>query len=77
MPKNSTRSAHNMPEETKAVADVLAPTPGPLSLPELEARFRACGCWRDRLPTILDTLEARGYARRSTAGDDGPRWQCG
>jgi hypothetical protein len=31
---------------------------------------------RDRLPTILDTLEALGRARR-VAGADGTRWSAG
>ena len=46
-------------------------------VPELVSRFSARGRWRDRLPTILDTLEALGRARRP-AGDDGStRWQGG
>lgn len=31
-----------------------------LGLPDLEARFTARGRWRERLPVILDTLEALG-----------------
>ena len=53
-----------LPEQIKAVAEVLAGSPRPLALAELEARFTARGRWRDRLPTILDTLEALGRARR-------------
>ncbi len=57
-----------LPEQIKAVAEVLASTPGALTLADLEARFTARGRWRDRLPTLLDTLEALGRARRDGAG---------
>lgn len=43
------------------------------ALADLEARFSARGRWRERLPTILATLEALGRARRS--GVQGERWQ--
>ena len=62
-----------LPEQIKAVADLLATSPAALSLAEIEARFSARGRWRDRLPTILDTLEALGRARRPDAG--GSSWQ--
>ena len=58
-------------EQIKAVADVMATTPRPLSLEDLAACFSARGRWRDRLPTILDTLDALGRVRRPTAD----RWQ--
>ena len=58
-------------EQIKAVADVIATTPRPLSLDDLAACFTARGRWRDRLPTILDTLDALGRVRRPTAD----RWQ--
>ncbi len=57
-----------LPEQIKAVADVLASAPAALGLADLEARFTARGRWRDRLPTILDTLEALGRVRRDGAG---------
>ena len=53
-----------LPEQIKAVAEVLAASPRALALPELEARFNARGRWRERLPTILATLEALGRARQ-------------
>ena len=62
-----------LPEQIKAVADLLGTSPGALSLPDIEARFTARGRWRDRLPTILDTLEALGRARRPQPGQG--RWQ--
>ncbi|MDO9314268.1 MAG: class I SAM-dependent DNA methyltransferase [Burkholderiaceae bacterium] len=59
-----------LPEQIKAVADVLATTPGVLGIDDLASRFTARGRWRDRLPMILDTLEALGRARR-----DGMAWR--
>jgi hypothetical protein len=54
-----------LPEQVKAVADTLASSPVALSLADIEACFTARGRWRERLPTILDTLEALGRARHS------------
>ena len=58
-------------EQIKAVADVMTATPRPLSLDDLAACFTARGRWRDRLPTILDTLDALGRVRRPAPD----RWQ--
>jgi hypothetical protein len=58
-----------LPEQIKAVAELLASSPGALGLADIEARFTARGRWRERLPTILDTLEAVGRARRASPGD--------
>jgi hypothetical protein len=41
-----------------------------LLLPDFQTRCR----WRDRLPVILETLEALGRARRSAA--EPTRWQA-
>ncbi len=62
-----------LPEQIKAVAEVLASAGRPLAPADLEARFTARGRWRDRLPVILETLEALGRARR--AAGEPPRWQ--
>jgi hypothetical protein len=62
-----------LPEQIKAVAEVLSASPRALSLADLEQRFAARGRWRDRLPTIVDTLEALGRAR--PAGGEPLRWQ--
>ena len=62
-----------LPEQIKAVADTLATSPIALSLADIEARYTARGRWRERLPTILDTLEALGRARRPQAGAG--KWQ--
>jgi hypothetical protein len=59
-------------EQFKAVADVVAASPCALSLAELEARFTARGRWRERLPTILETLVALGRLRQPQPG----HWQA-
>jgi len=49
-----------LPEQIKAVADILNNAPAPLDLDAIAAHFKARGRWRERLPTILDTLVAIG-----------------
>jgi hypothetical protein len=61
-------------EQIKAVADVMTSAGRPMTLADLEARFAARGRWRDRLPTILDTLEAVGRVRYAGTGEG--RWQA-
>jgi hypothetical protein len=51
-----------------AVADVLSTAARPLTQADLEAHFTARGRWRDRLPVILETLEALGRARAEGQG---------
>lgn len=62
--------ATGLPEQIKAVADVLADAGTSLDLEGLAARFSGRGRWRERLPTILDTLVALGRARTQGEG----RW---
>jgi hypothetical protein len=57
-----------VPEQIKAVAEVLAAARGALSLADIESRLRARGRWRERLPAIVDTLAALGRARAHGAG---------
>lgn len=57
-------------EQIKAVAEVLAGAGRSLDLEGLAEHFNGRGRWRDRLPTLLDTLAALGRAR---AVGDG-RW---
>ena len=59
-----------LPEQIKAVADVLAASGQPLRLEAIAEHFKSRGRWRDRLPTIVDTLEALGRVRKV----DGERW---
>lgn len=59
-----------LPEQIKAVPDVLAGAGRALTTTELEARFTARGRWRNRLPIILHALEALGRARRPEAPAD-------
>jgi hypothetical protein len=58
-----------VPEQARAIADVLAAARAPLSLADIATHFTARGRWRDRLPQLLDTLAALGRART-----DGGRW---
>ncbi|WP_041193722.1 class I SAM-dependent DNA methyltransferase [Candidatus Symbiobacter mobilis] len=59
-----------LPAQIKAVAEVLARSTRPLDQDAIAAHFTARGRWRDRLPTILATLEALGRARMV----DAQRW---
>ena len=52
-----------LPEQVRAVADALAASPVPLTLPAIEARFKGRGQWKKGLPTLLQTLEALGRAQ--------------
>jgi hypothetical protein len=65
-----------LPEQIKAVAELLAASPQPLALADLESRFQARGRWRERLPVILDTLTALGRARpvAGAAAEKTTRW---
>ena len=49
-----------LPEQIKAVADVLSATPAALDLDAIATHFKGKGRWRERLPMILDTLVALG-----------------
>jgi hypothetical protein len=60
-----------LPEQIKAVADLLSAAPAALDLDTIAAQFKGRGRWRERLPVILQTLVAIGRARRV---DNGGRW---
>jgi hypothetical protein len=60
----------NLPEQIKAVADVLAQAGRALALDDVAAHFNGRGRWRERLPTLLDTLHALGRVRVQADG----RW---
>jgi hypothetical protein len=57
-------------EQIKAVAEVLSQSGAGLDREALAAHFSGRGRWRDRLPTLLETLAALGRARVSPDG----RW---
>lgn len=52
-------------EQIKAVAEVLSSAGQPLEMDGIAASFNGRGRWRSRLPTILETLEVLGRARRT------------
>ncbi|WP_271678724.1 class I SAM-dependent DNA methyltransferase [Thermomonas mangrovi] len=54
--------------QVRAVADVLAASPAPLSLDDIAARFTARGPWKKRLPQLLDMLVALGRAEPREGG---------
>jgi hypothetical protein len=58
----------DLPGQVRAVAQVLASAPSPLTLPQLEAHFKGRGPWKNSLPRILQTLEALGKAQSDGAG---------
>ena len=64
-----------LPEQVRAVAEALARSPAPLTLPALEAHFKGRGPWKKGLPTLLQTLEALGRAQ-AVAVDGGVAWRA-
>ena len=50
-------------EQVRAVADLLATHPAPLTIDEIGQRFTARGPWKRRLPGLLDMLVALGRAQ--------------
>ena len=57
-------------EQIKAVAEVITQSGRALELDEVAAYFSGRGRWRERLPTLLDTLVALGRLYQDAAG----RW---
>jgi hypothetical protein len=57
-----------LPEQVRAVAQLLSASPAPLPLGAIEASFKGKGPWKKGLPRILDTLEALGRARQEGGG---------
>jgi hypothetical protein len=62
-PSTQTAWPSTLPEQIKAVADVLSATPAALDLDTIATHFKGKGRWRERLPMILDTLVALGRVR--------------
>ena len=57
-----------LPEQVRALAQLLAAAPAAQTLPAIEANFKGKGQWKKGLPRILETLEALGRARREGDG---------
>jgi hypothetical protein len=55
---------NTLPEQIKAVADVLSTAPTALDMDAIAAHFKGRGRWRERLPMILETLVAIGRLRK-------------
>lgn len=55
-------------DQVRAVADLLAASPVPLSLDEIAARFTARGPWKKRLPKLLEMLVVLGSAQEQEGG---------
>lgn len=64
-----------LPEQVRAVAQALARSPAPLTLPALEQQFKGRGPWKKGLPTLLQTLEALGRAQ-AVAVEGGTAWRA-
>lgn len=60
--------ASGITEQIKSVAEVLQGAGRALDLDGLAGHFNGRGRWRDRLPTLLDTLVALGRAREVPGG---------
>ena len=58
-------------EQVRAVADLLAASPAPMSLDDIGNRFTARGPWKKRLPQLLDMLIALGRADLRDGGSYG------
>ena len=52
----------NLPEQVRAVVQLLSSSASPLTLAQIEVRFKGKGGWTKGLPTLLETLEALGRA---------------
>ncbi len=57
-----------LPEQVRALAQLLASSTAALPVAAIEASFTGKGAWKKGLPRILDTLEALGRARREEDG---------
>ncbi len=57
-----------LPEQVRAVAQLLSSSPSPLAPSAIEAAFKGKGPWKKGLPRILETLEALGRARHVAGG---------
>ncbi len=61
----------DLPDQGRAVAQVLTSAAGALSIGAIEQHFKGRGPWKKSLPRILQTLAALGRARQ-----DGESWRA-
>ncbi|RPE65079.1 type II restriction/modification system DNA methylase subunit YeeA [Tibeticola sediminis] len=54
----------SLPEQVRAVAEMLERAAAPVPISAIESRFKGRGPWKKSLPRILETLEALGRAER-------------
>jgi hypothetical protein len=59
---------NTLPEQVRALAQLLSASPAPMPLAAIEASFKGKGPWKKGLPRILETLEALGRAHHEGAG---------
>jgi hypothetical protein len=64
-----------LPEQVKAVVQVLNRSPAALTLAQIEACFSGSGGWKKSLPTLLQTLAALGRAQQVEADDGLTVWR--
>ncbi len=57
-----------LPDQVRAVSQVLTEAKQPLTVEDLASRFSGRGPWKRRLPQVLATLEAVGRLRATEAG---------
>ncbi len=58
----------SLPEQMRAVAQLLASANTALTLAHIQAHFKGKGPWKKGLPRILETLQALGRVRREADG---------
>lgn len=68
IPHERTPWPKELPDQVKAVADLLAASRAPLDEEAIAAQFTGKGPWKKRLPTILNMLVAVGRARLEAHG---------
>ena len=64
-----------LPEQVRAVAEVLAASPAPLTVDQLAQRFKGKGPWKKGLPTLLQTLQALGRAQPMDGVEGEEMWR--
>lgn len=67
-PADRTPWPKELPDQVKAVADLLAASRTPLDEEAIAAQFAGKGPWKKRLPTLLEMLVAVGRARPAKGG---------